>query len=416
MRARLAPILAGLVLMTATATARQDSCATTCHGQEETSFRVSVHAEELTCVDCHGGDATALRDKQASHAASAGFRGTPDRAAIPELCGSCHSDPLAMFAYDLPTDQLVHYQTSKHGQALFERGDPNVAVCSDCHGSHGVLKATDPKAPTNRANQPAMCGACHSDAERMAPYGLPTDIVEQFHDSVHGRALRDEQSRGAPACVDCHGSHGISPPGVESIVHVCGHCHATTGEHFRRSPHFGAEEMTCTACHEEAPGYLRSNCSACHGAHAIAEPGPWMFAGDEPGRCQHCHRDDDRAAAVAATIVDGTQRLETSMQTTLDRIQEAKASGLFLQNEQIYLRESRRALISLKPLAHSLDEQAIRAQVEDGIKRQDRALEMVERKRLVLRDRKILVGGVVLVLLMLVGLLAVKLDAVRKLS
>ena len=411
-------LLAALALATPAAAqdAAQPSCATNCHGNERTAFASSVHAGVLGCVDCHGGDPTAYRDKERSHSAAAGFRGKPARKSIPELCGSCHSDPVRMFAYHVQTDQLAAYRTSEHGKALFERGDEHVAVCSDCHGAHGVLRVDDPSAPTARANVPDTCGRCHADPALMAPYKLPTDIVAQFKSSVHGRALEEERTRGAPTCTDCHGSHGAAPPGLGTTAQVCSNCHTNTGEWYRKSPHAGKEPMTCAQCHVGEPAALRSDCATCHDAHAIAQPGPALFSGTEPGHCGHCHRDPDKSAEVSAAILSGTARLAAAMDETQRLVADAKEHGLFLENEQVYLRESERTLVAVKPIAHSLDVAAVNACLQDGIKRQDATRERLDRKRIVLRDRKLLVGGVVLVLLMLAGLLAVKLDAVRRLS
>ncbi|MHC5211103.1 MAG: hypothetical protein ACYTG2_10330 [Planctomycetota bacterium] len=408
------------VLSAAGAARAQDpdasSCATNCHTREATSYALSVHADVLGCVDCHGGDPSALRDKEASHSPAAGFRGTPDRTAVPEQCGECHADPGAMFATTLPTDQLARYRTSAHGRAVLERGDTQAAVCTDCHTAHAVAPISDPNAPTSRTNLPGTCARCHADAEHMQPYGLPTDIVAEFEQSVHGQALLVDRLRGAPTCTDCHSSHGIAPPGVDSTVQVCSHCHATTGEWYLQSPHAGSAAMSCTECHPDEPGFERADCSACHGAHAIAEPGAWMFSGDEPGHCGHCHREPDASADLAAAILGGTQRLEQAMHETGAQLVEAKQHGLFIDNERIHERESARVLVSLQPLAHSLDTAAIERLVQDGVRRQDRTLEALERQRIALRDRRLLAGGVAFVLLMLTGLLAVKLDAVRKLS
>jgi hypothetical protein len=395
------------------------SCATHCHGEQQVEFTASAHALTLACTDCHGGDPGAQRDKDASHAADAGFVGSPPREDIPRLCGECHADPLRMFAHALPTDQLATYRTSQHGLAVLQRGDTSAAVCTDCHGSHEILGSHDTSAPTHRLNQPATCATCHEDAERMLPHGLPTGVVAEFASSVHGKALLDEQARGAPTCADCHGSHGAAPPGVESLVHVCASCHVNTAEAYRESPHAATPDMRCGACHEgadEIPGGRQSGCAACHGTHGIGQPGEWMFTGEEVGHCGHCHREDNRAEAVIAAITDGTGRLRATMDDTLSEIRAGKARGLFLEHEQTYLRESMRTLVSVQPLSHSMDVEAITARLEDGIKRQDRTREQVRKQGTLLRDRKILLGGGALVMLMLAGLFAVKLDALRKLS
>ena len=73
----------------------------------------------------------------------AGFKGKIDRRQIPQLCGSCHSNPNLMRQYDpsLRTDQLAEYHTSVHGKRL-AAGDTKVAVCIDCHSVHDIRPPT----------------------------------------------------------------------------------------------------------------------------------------------------------------------------------------------------------------------------------------------------------------------------------
>jgi hypothetical protein len=418
-------MLSALLLCLAAARAGDEtapSCVTHCHGEEKVAHGVSVHADALACTDCHGGDPTAQRDQAKSHDAAKGFVGKVPRTKVPELCGSCHSDPVRMHAYGLKTDTLAQYRTSIHGQALFGKGDTNVAVCIDCHGVHGILPAADPRAPTARGNQPATCGRCHSDAARMAPYGLPADAVARFEASIHGRALLVQESRGAPACTDCHGSHGAVPPGVRDLVQVCGQCHEHTAEQYGKSPHARAEAMRCLACHEadeakkDPLAFGGQQCTACHGTHDIEPAGRGMFEGDGAGRCAHCHRQPDASRDAARAIVDGTRRLEDAMEATRTRLREAKAEGLFIEHEDVYLRDSERALVFVKPLAHSLDLPAVGKALEDGLKRQDRTLEELQKQRKKLRDRKILLSGLAGLFLLLAALAGLKLQTLRRLS
>lgn len=414
-------LLTPLLLLAALVRAADEatvSCVTHCHGQESKAFASSAHASALACVTCHGGDPAAQRDKEKSHDVSRGFRGKIARDKIPELCSSCHSDAAKMNAYALPTDQMEHYKTSVHGTALFQKGDLNVAVCTDCHSSHEILHATDPRAPTARTNQPQTCGRCHSDAEKMKPYGLPSDIAAQFVKSVHGQALLAERVRGAPGCSDCHGAHGAVPPGTATIVQVCGHCHENTGEQYRKSPHNASGEMNCLACHKEKtePQYRATGCATCHGAHDTPPPGNWMYDGDEVGHCGHCHRQADKSREVVEAIRTGRERLQDSMRGTMAQFRAANAQGLFIEDEEIFLQESQRALVSIRPLAHALDAAAIRSHLEDGIQRQDRTRETIAKKRNVLRDRRIILGGMSFLLLLLAVLLAVKLRDIRRLS
>lgn len=413
--------LAFLLLLAVANAQEAPSCVTHCHGLERVAHQESVHADSLTCVECHGGDPTAQGDEKKSHDPAKGFRGKIPRADVPALCGDCHSDPQRMHAYGLATDPLAQYRTSVHGQMLFGKGDLNVAVCTDCHGVHGILPAHDPRAPTARVNQPATCGRCHADEAKMKPYGVPADTVARFERSIHGRELLVNRSRGAPACADCHGAHGAVPPGVRDLVQVCGQCHKHTAEEYRKSPHFRKKDMRCVACHEEEAkedplGYAGQECTACHRTHDIQAAGRDMLDGDAVGHCGHCHRNDPVPMAAARQILDGTRRLEDAMQRTREELQSAKAKGLFIDHEELYLRESERALVFVEPLAHSLDLAVISKHLEDGVKRQDRTHEELEQQGTKLRDRKILLSGLAGLLLLLSALAALKLQALRRLS
>lgn len=416
--------LASLVLAGAAAAGEpapvESSCTTHCHGLESTEYRKSVHQRALACTDCHGGDSTATRDKEKSHDPAKGFVGKIGREKIPALCGDCHADAVRMAPYGLPTDQLAHYKTSNHGKAFFGKGDTTVAVCTDCHGAHEILTPRDPRARTAGVHQPETCGKCHSDPARMTPHGKGTDAVERFKSGVHGKALLEERTRGAPSCSDCHGSHGAAPPGVRDVAQVCGHCHVNTEEQYRKSPHEKAgDQMSCRACHQKEQGgqYLRGGCTACHDHHAVAHPDEAMLKGAQVGHCGHCHRQPEAGVdAFVKTLVDGTARLAEKMKDTRARIEHAKERSLFIKGEATHLHESERTLVSVRPLAHSLDRAAVEAQLEEGVQRQERTVETIAKEMNALRDRKILAVALVFLLLLLGALFVVKLDAVRRLS
>jgi len=412
-------VASALLAGAAAAQAPEPSCVANCHGKEATAFRAGVHRKVLSCTQCHGGNPKALRDKAGSHDPKAGFVGKPARAKIPELCGGCHADPLGMHAYGIETDQLAQYRISAHGRAVLEKGNLEAAVCSDCHGAHGILPAHDPRAPTARANQPKTCGKCHGDKSRMERAGLPSDSVDRFRAGIHGDALLVQRSRGAPSCTDCHGSHGALPPGVGDAVQICGQCHINTAEHYTKSAHAKSGEMQCVACHDDKkkdPAFRRSDCTVCHGSHAIRKPGDGMYEGDAVGHCGHCHRQKDEAARLETLILGGRRKLEAAVRETKQELKDAKRRGFFVEYESLYEQESARTLVSLQPLIHSLDATAISKHLEDGLKRQDRTREIIAKKTEALRDRRIMLSGLALVLLLLLGLLAVKLKAVRRLS
>jgi len=402
---------------TATPAVAEPSCVTHCHGKEAEAYRLDIHRDSLACIDCHGGDPTAQRDKLRSHDPAKGFVGTPARRTIPELCGGCHSDPVRMAFRDIATDQLAHYRVSKHGRAVLDRGDDRAAVCSDCHGAHGIRPRSDPNALTAAENLPAMCGSCHSDPELMAAFGLPSDTVSIFLTSIHGRTLEAGETRGSPTCIDCHGKHGATAPRFGSVVQVCSHCHANTGREYERGAHHRSEEMRCDSCHEEeGQEFRRYACTACHGVHGIQAPGEEIYTGEGPGSCFHCHREPDAAHALVETIIGKRDDLLTVMRETRDSVEAAKRRGLFLDHEEIYLRESNRALIALGPLSHSLESDRISAHLEQGMRRQDRTRDKIEKQQVVLRDRRLVLLVAAFLFLLLAALLLIKLRALRRLS
>jgi len=392
------------------------SCTTSCHGEEATAYRTDVHRKALTCVDCHGGNAEATRDKEKAHDPAKGYRGVLARAAIPELCGNCHSDPQRMALYSLATDELALYRTSMHGIAVLKHGRTDAAVCSDCHGAHGILPSHDRRAPTAAVNQPATCAKCHADEAMMNAAKLPSDTVARFLGSVHGHVLIDEDARGAPSCADCHSAHGARPPGARDLVQVCDRCHAITGESYREGVHGQSDEMNCRTCHVDEKGreYRRTGCTTCHGTHSIGVADDSMFDGDVPGNCDHCHQEPDKAQVFVRTVRDGQKSLRDSMAATRADCDRLRERGLFIDNEASFFRESQHALVSARPKMHGVDTDAMRLHFKDGADRQEQAREEIGKMKLVLRDRSIILAAIAAFLLMLAAVLGVRLRELRR--
>ena len=250
------------------------SACTICHGELEddaaSAWGVDVHAEVgLGCHDCHGGDPSPdlAEDLEGSMDPARGFKSPPGRLEIARFCSRCHSDATFMRQFDpqARVDQWAEYQTSVHGLA-HAAGDPVPATCTDCHGIHGIRPVDAPDSPVHASNVPETCSVCHSDEERMRPYGLPVDQLEQYLGSVHATALLEHDDTSAPACNDCHGNHGATPPGVQSVANVCGQCHGREAKLFRASIKkelFDAMEV--------------SECAECHGNHLVTHPTPEFF-------------------------------------------------------------------------------------------------------------------------------------------
>src|SRR3974390_3239011 len=62
-------------------------------GVTQEMFSQDIHAQKgLTCASCHGGDPTS-DDPDKSMSRKAGWKWKIERKQIPQLCGTCHSDP-----------------------------------------------------------------------------------------------------------------------------------------------------------------------------------------------------------------------------------------------------------------------------------------------------------------------------------
>ena len=126
------------------------------------------------------------------------------------------------FNPSLPTDQLSKYKESQHGILLLQEKDSKAAQCVSCHGVHGIRGPKSRQSKVHPQAIPETCGHCHADAKYMAGYKkddgtpLPTDQLEKYKQSVHGKALLEKGDLGAPACNSCHGNHAAMPPKVSS--------------------------------------------------------------------------------------------------------------------------------------------------------------------------------------------------------
>jgi predicted CXXCH cytochrome family protein len=334
-----------------------------CHSQLDdelkapaAAFAGDIHGQYgLSCSNCHGGDPT---QDDIDKAKDRSFKGAPRRQDIPQFCGGCHSDATAMrdFNPGLRTDQLSQYWTSRHGQRL-KTGDTKAAVCTDCHGVHGIQSAKYPKSPTFPWNIPQTCGRCHADKAYMAAYRLPTDQLEDYKASVHAYDLYEKKDLSAPVCNDCHGNHGAFPPSVTSIAAVCRQCHASTGELFMKSPHKQAFD-------ELGAG----ECEVCHGHHKILHPTTAMIGTDQAATCVQCHDKGSAGYEAAAEFRSELDGFESGFRTAEDLLAQAKRKGVEVSDAEFKLQDLNTLLISAKNLTHGLDRAAVAKAVSDGEK------------------------------------------------
>ena len=309
-----------------------------CHKDKADLFASSAHAQAgLTCMQCHGGDPKVT--DETAHATD-NFKRPDGKKAIAELCASCHSDVRRMNPYGLPTDQLAQYKTSKHGEQLFGTNDQHVAVCTDCHGDHDILKVKSLQSRVFPTNIPATCGRCHSDAKLMSLYKLPADMVDKYKTSEHAHLLFDKGDLSAPTCVSCHGNHGATPPGTAEVGQVCGKCHVKQREYFAKSPHA-----------EAAAAGAFSECVSCHGNHAIQKASVELFS----KACTECHAKDPKQLKVRDTIAGIIFKAQEDYSTAGAKVHDATVRGLATDDDQVLLQDVKTQVTQLEVLQHTLD-------------------------------------------------------------
>ena len=325
-------------------------------------FKSSVHgkSEIATCVTCHG----IHNIKRHTNPASPVY---PTKEI--KLCSKCHSNANYMKKFNprLPTDQFDKYKTSVHGKRIL-KGDIKVATCSDCHSAHAIFPANDPRATIYPVNLPKTCAKCHSNKEYMKAYKIPTDQFEKFAKSVHGVALLKKQDTGAPACNDCHGNHGAIPPGVKSISHVCGICHALNADMFSKSPHAVAFEK------KKIP-----QCEVCHGNHLIKHPTDEMIGVDEKSVCTKCHKSErEKAFQVALkmrTMLDSLVSKEKKAKTLLD---EAENKGMEVSDARFELKNVAQILIKARTVTHTANLNEFEKTIKPGFETAEKVIKAGE--------------------------------------
>lgn len=181
-----------------------------CHSHAVKAVASSVHSKvaQNTCKSCHGDAHTML--------AKTDSRSPVYATNLPQTCGACHGDTKPADAKHAPQVYKL-YMDSIHGSALTKDGLLVAANCSSCHGSHAIRAAKDPLSRTARANIPETCGSCHTGAERA------------YFAGVHGQNLKAGNT-AAPVCSDCHSAHQITVQNASfraKTTATCGECHST---------------------------------------------------------------------------------------------------------------------------------------------------------------------------------------------
>ncbi|HYJ32149.1 MAG TPA: cytochrome c3 family protein [Candidatus Binatia bacterium] len=320
-------------------------------------FKESIHGHALAgnpkgpqCVSCHGiHEIARVTDA----------RSPVHPTHVVDTCAKCHSDATYMrdFSPTLPVDQKEKYLTSVHGKR-HAAGDPKVATCVSCHSNHRILQAKDPRANVYPTNVPKTCARCHGDAKYMAGYGIPTSQYSDYVQSVHGKALLVKTDLNAPACNSCHGNHGAAPPGVSSVIAVCGRCHQMNQELYERSAHRAVFEG------KKLPG-----CVVCHGNHKVQPASDQIVSFDPPSPCAQCHVNTpaDKAAPDIQRLRLVLDSLSTGQVAALAVLDRAENLGMDVSDARYSLKDVNQSAVQARVAIHSFKVKEVQEAARPGI-------------------------------------------------
>ena len=259
-----------------------------CHGKEDISITLpsgeelplyispqvlaqSVHSPAgIECEACHTTITTYPHPKQTF----------TDRRSLSrsyyQACQKCHPAN-----YEKTLDSM-------HNE-IAEKGNLEAPICTDCHGSHDVR---DPNQP--RSHVSTTCGECHDE------------IYNDYKDSIHGKALIEENNLDVPVCTDCHGVHNVQDPRTENFriqtPEMCAHCHADAELMSRYDLPFNVYNLYELSWHGVEVSVYKARwptiwhdtavCTDCHGIHDIlsaSNPASSVNPDNLLATCQKCH-------------------------------------------------------------------------------------------------------------------------------
>jgi hypothetical protein len=212
-------------------------------------------------------------------------------------CLMCHSNP--QFIGVLGNNEELplyvseeHYGRSVHGQKGLQciachpningypHNDSEQVNCTECHDERGgnmktifvAMSVRLPYADRRAMSLPIneFCRSCHETE------------FDSTIDSAHVKVLNSGNTQ-APVCIDCHGSHDITPPDQprSRISQTCATCHEAVYSSYRSSVHGAALENNSNP---DVP-----SCIDCHGVHSVRGPRDPSFRGESIMICGKCH-------------------------------------------------------------------------------------------------------------------------------
>ena len=235
---------------------------------DQEKFKPSVHGGRQ-CVDCH------------TNITSIPHPPTQIRVS----CVSCHeslwdkaqkegkTEEFATLGFVV--ERIAKFMNSIHARPSQADQSQTNATCYNCHDAHYVYPPGAPLWQAWRLNLPNTCGKCHS--QELAAYAT----------SVHGQLVLKDHDPAAATCADCHTSHDIENPTLNStklvITKNCGSCHQEQLETYQATYHGQVNTL----------GYAyTAKCFDCHSNHTIQrvdDPRSTVYPTNRLATCRKCH-------------------------------------------------------------------------------------------------------------------------------
>ena len=281
-----------------------------CHDVAK-SFAGSIHAAKHSkddtngalCQDCHGThDILPANNPQS--------RVYPLN--IPVTCESCHDDPKVVGADSAAFS--ASYNDGQHGFST-SKGMLGAAICTDCHGNHTIVAASDPNAPSSRNMINTTCGRCHAGT------------LSTYKQSIHGQAMASGDE-AAPTCINCHNPHRTLRVDKDEFqlnnVETCGGCHQEDYSTYRASYHGQITDLGFTKM---------AKCATCHGAHNIlpsSDPASLTNKANLLTTCQQCHTNASENFTGFAPHLDHHDKKKFPVEAAIFGLMSALLINVFL--------------------------------------------------------------------------------------
>ena len=251
-----------------------------CHGSGHNVKNIKKQEVSAICGKCHGGHQKDFNNSIHMATLRKGNMNAPTCtdchgshkiikgkiSVESQACLDCHLDEKKFPGDEKGSASFVAHYKTSIHASIESKGLLEAAGCVDCHGNHVIDSKDNPKASTNRARLIETCGKCHKE------------VVESFKKSKHGIEL-EKGNKDAPTCTDCHGEHEIQSTLISNdfsklnLTDKCLSCHKDG-----KIPHKnykGEEELIIgyqKSVHYKAlkeGNFEAPTCYQCHGAHEM---------------------------------------------------------------------------------------------------------------------------------------------------